>query len=613
MLPVMTLVAALQTPQRTRSTNAAFLIAKIAGALFLGATAVALYGLGIFIMYLIWTSDQGIDNSLVAIAGSLALVVFVTQIGWLAILRRQPVSAPRIQDTAQALRSLIIAADDQFAPLVPLQPRPLAPPEIDTGGTTIAPIRQIGNGNLAAIGGAILATLIVILFLSLCGLFNSTEVTTPGANHTLTSMLGIFVPLGIILIVFPVVIVAQLAQQRGRGTTVIVTADEVSWQTGTRMQTLPWREVQALAQITSAQMSGTTTTTTNSALMTTYILISTERAFIWRVTGATSAHDFAASEQLLRYVVTYTGQPLRDITTLTNDLARYGSGMLAQMLTSRISIAGDTERMRRFAQAMPITVTPTPRAAGWRLMLVALIVFLVIDALLPLGAARIQAKAAAYDAHRLALVQAQPPLVHDALTSFDAAWILPDTQKRGFAPAFTAQGLRFGGDDPGNFEDALYTGTAYTDGVFEVTTQESGKVPTDGDGTGIIFHADILGQNFAMFHILADGHWDIYRYAYVDNEASDNWHWLDEGYSAAINKGVGARNTLLVIAQGNQLWFYANGTLVENYQIDPAYDHLPTQGYAGVYLNDAAMRGDFTDFNIYAIPPHPDFWTALLH
>jgi hypothetical protein len=46
---------------------------------------------------------------------------------------------------------------------------------------------------------------------------------------------------------------------------------------------------------------------------------------------------------------------------------------------------------------------------------------------------------------------------------------------------------------------------------------------------------------------------------------------------------------------------YVNERLVGSY-VAHSYDHLPSSGEAGVYLDETAMTGVFTQFSVYPAP-----------
>jgi hypothetical protein len=132
-------------------------------------------------------------------------------------------------------------------------------------------------------------------------------------------------------------------------------------------------------------------------------------------------------------------------------------------------------------------------------------------------------------------------------------------------------------------------------------------------GAGVMFHTDRQNEHFIEFNIDTDGHWSLAYYKHVDDHASDNWNYLNEGFSSAIRKGLGAQNTILYVQRGRHITVYVNGQQVDSDDFTSTYyGDLPMEGFPGIYSDQAAMDTAFTDFLVYRLPAPPDFWTALL-
>jgi hypothetical protein len=91
------------------------------------------------------------------------------------------------------------------------------------------------------------------------------------------------------------------------------------------------------------------------------------------------------------------------------------------------------------------------------------------------------------------------------------------------------------------------------------------------------------------------------RYRYVDNRPSDNWDEIDAGESAAIKNSPGEAKQLLVISRGNLFWLCVNGRFLET--VNNRYDPIPALGYVGLYLDDTALTGTFTNLSVYPVQP----------
>ncbi len=77
---------------------------------------------------------------------------------------------------------------------------------------------------------------------------------------------------------------------------------------------------------------------------------------------------------------------------------------------------------------------------------------------------------------------------------------------------------------------------------------------TQGDEGGIVFRANSSNSVFYLFRISQSGAYDLY--VYIDSQGSHAQRLLS-GSSGIINTGNQA-NTITIIAQGGNLYFYVN-------------------------------------------------------
>jgi len=114
-----------------------------------------------------------------------------------------------------------------------------------------------------------------------------------------------------------------------------------------------------------------------------------------------------------------------------------------------------------------------------------------------------------------------------------------------------------------------------------------------GAGGGITFRGDTLAGNFYYFHVYPDGSYHIY--------ISQNHKLTTElgaGTIGSFAAGFGQKNTLTVIAQGSQLYFYVNQKFLTKLQ-NATY----TGGYVGVLVSDITTPAEvvYTNAQIWNI------------
>src|SRR5215472_16244213 len=109
-------------------------------------------------------------------------------------------------------------------------------------------------------------------------------------------------------------------------------------------------------------------------------------------------------------------------------------------------------------------------------------------------------------------------------------------------------------------------------------------------------------MRFVVLMVNAFGHWGLWRFDDVDG--SSTWTVLTSGDSAAVRKGLGNTNRLLVVTIGRLYLYYINGQLVGSY--DDTRSLTTTTGQVGIFVNNAVAQGRFTDFALYTVPSPPN-------
>jgi DnaJ C terminal domain len=118
---------------------------------------------------------------------------------------------------------------------------------------------------------------------------------------------------------------------------------------------------------------------------------------------------------------------------------------------------------------------------------------------------------------------------------------------------------------------------------------------TQGDEGGILFRADPNNSKYYLFRIDTNGNYDLYVYSSSQSSSATR---LLSGTAQGFKTGLNQPNTLALVAQGNNLYFYANGQF-----IDHASDGTFTSGKIGVFGEDATNPTDaaFTNAQVWQL------------
>lgn len=138
----------------------------------------------------------------------------------------------------------------------------------------------------------------------------------------------------------------------------------------------------------------------------------------------------------------------------------------------------------------------------------------------------------------------------------------------------------------------------YGSGVYEVeatVVEGAGK-----NGAGMLFHVDSTTDSFYVFEFTAEGYVWL---GYCNGGCSEAQPFVAEGWvqSSAVNQGLGATNTLRVIADGPELTFILNGQVVGQ-----TNDSQLASGDVGVFVenfSDGDSRVQFDNFKFNPIQP----------
>ena len=554
-----------------------------------------------------WTS---VTPSMFFLVLPIALVVPLSRV-WPLLTKQQAL----LHGDPRGIRDALALNDDRLMPPVPLQPAPLAPTDLAAGTVRLGPLRPLIAGKPTATPAAVAAILLPITFFFLFFplMFTFTFDNDFGFPDFFGTAFFPFFPLVIVLLFgLPTILVSVVIRLRNRGKGLYATVDAlgIQWQRPAPPKgevRIPWDQVRSISRVAyndsyngygAYNYGASTYPTVSWGITTAYVLEAPDAVLVWTVGSLSTPQEAAASEALLRTVVTRTGKPLREMTGLATEIAQSG-GNVTSILANRLPGVVPTAA---FAPLMPgQQAKRRPRIWPW---LVAVVVVLLFGSLYG-GGAWAQSYQPTYIANLPTQIHAERPLLHDDLANPDGAWITkaPDKEDLG-GFAYANGGYQLSGNQPGFTVMATYPYQQFGDAVaYEVTATQSGKLQKDGgDGVGIAFNSNIAQDDFMMFTVTTTGDWQIYHYKYVDDRASDNWNYVTGGHSSAIYTGQGQTNRLLLVVRGRYFLVYINDQFVKSY--NTRYDRgLPTSGYAGVYLDDSSLVGTFNDFSVYPVKP----------
>ncbi len=522
-----------------------------------------------------------------------------------------------LRSGVQSIRDGLAQNDERLTPQVPLQPAPLAPSDLAAGIVRIGPLHQPVAGNPARSNAAVLLIVLPIFFMFVLLPLTFMDIGEDLAPFNLSfnfmdTYFFPFFPIALIaMFLVPMTVGATIMRLRNRrkGLYVTVDAQGIQWQRPAPLKgevRIPWEQVRSLSRITISGTVGATSTSGYGAnamgmgMSMAYVLESPEAVLMWVISSLSKPEDALAAEAFLRTVVTRTGKPLRDMTGFANEIVQAG-GNVSYTLANRLPGAVPTAAFAAYAQAKQSKRRPRV----WIVGLVITLIVLLFGSLYG-GGAWAQSYQPTYLAHLPTQIHAEKPLFHDDLTTPNDSWLTQSPSNDDYQGyAYANGGYQLSGNKLGNTVLSIYPFQAFGEpAAYEVTAMQSGTPQKDGgDGVGIIFDSSSSKDEFMLFDVTYTGRWQIYHYKYVDGNASDDWSYLDGGHSEAIHTGQGATNQLLLVVRGHYFLVYINGQFIETYNARYEASTLPTSGFAGVYLDDAALVGTFNNFSVYPVKP----------
>jgi len=609
----------LATLEQQQTSNRRVSVWGVVGRVVLALLAVAVIGgMLAFIGYRLWLGWQTgqwdgfwmltINGIFVAI-----LPVFVLLPFW------NPQS--RLAVAIPALRQIAAAREDALTP--PVIPQPLALPSesLPVNGAAIGPLKRLiavnGNRN-ARIFPLVWLIFMLPFILLITGATDFELGPILPFNFDLfgnSSSIVLFplAMIGMYAVVIGVFAVAFILRMRAGWATMTAQADaeSIRWRVGGVERRIAWRDVRSFSRLATMLTNGVGAYAALSATPgVVYLLDGPDASLIWSLAPTANDSQYAASDYLCRLIISRTGLPLRDLTVVANDLA-VTRGNVQRVIMMR-SVMGSGATASPTLQTLALTPPPPRRRIGRRVgavLALSLVPLLLLAAVFGYGGF-VEHYQQAYFASLPQRLHSETPLFQDTLDTANYQWpvdAVTKTVHRG--QRFVHGAYELYGDDPSQASWAWENSTGpFGDAAFEVSVSERGAVGSGGsDGIGLMFNVSLYGDRFSVFRIHADGSWDLYTYRSDQSEPANSWNYVDGGKSSAIHQGGGAENTLLALKRGKDVLLYVNNHFIEAY-----YDRdseLPFLGYVGLYLNDDAQTGDFSNVAVYPVqPPSSEWW-----
>jgi len=386
-------------------------------------------------------------------------------------------------------------------------------------------------------------------------------------------------------------------------------AEGIRWIVGGVERRIAWRDVRSFSRITATLTTSVGAYAALSATPVVYLLDGPDASLIWLLESPTNDNQNAASDYLCRLIISRTGLQLRDLTVVANDLAAT-RGNVRRVLMMR-SLMGSGATASPTLQALALTPPAPPQRIGGRVgavLALSLIPLLLFVAIFGYGG-YVEHYQQGYFASLPQRLHSETPLFQDTLDTANYQWPVDAVTKQNHQGQRFASGVYqlFGDDATQSNWVWENSSNPFGDAAFELTVSEHGAIASSAnDGIGLIFNIDRYGDAFSLFQIHADGSWELNPYHSLQGDPSQGWGYAATGDSSAIHPGIGATNTLLVLKRGKVVLLYVNSHFITAY-----YDldnRLPSLGFVGLYLNNDAQTGDFSNLSVYPVQPPSSEW-----
>lgn len=505
----------------------------------------------------------------------------------LVIYAAQPKVRPEV---VRSILDALARGDAPLAPLAPLQPEPAA--DVPAGqAVTLRRLRQVPLGNARWRGLVIILAIVPMEFL----MFIFARLVLLGVDSSSFQVFGLSLSYleliaGLAALIGALGAFALLSSSSLLRLHITVDESGISWHSGERRKhtgQVHWDEVRAfycMEYLPSSASPGAT-----------FIVDAGDHTFTWIIGRVAPRRDFDETAALARIIRLRTRLPLRDISELAVTVCQY-QHQPDELL--RLGMTPDA------IVALQRLTYRSPRLL-WLLAPVMLVI--ILGFVVPLvGVQRLEDYQRNYFASLPQKIHAETPIYFDSLAASDNQWDVEQPSKDN-------------GEWSIGYHDGTYqlTGQSgsyvysnldsfYSDAAIEVTVVQRGKAADGNDGVGILLRAD-TDQNMVVYYVSpTDGSWSLSHLLYNPANPDDSWRYMDSGTSAFVQTGADASNTLLVLARGQTYLLYVNGHFLDAYT-DRFHDqgNLLTFGQVGLYVNDGATTGIFSDFSVYPVQSPP--------
>ncbi|HLZ20500.1 MAG TPA: hypothetical protein VKQ30_00035 [Ktedonobacterales bacterium] len=499
-----------------------------------------------------------------------------------------------------AARKAALEGDSAHVPLAAPQPIPDADDTPAITRRTVTPLIRPSRIRDSAVF-AVAITLFVCAFMlaiTVITLFFSWISTSPEVGPAVLILLGITVCC---------LAGGNAALHRCRRThkpvSVTVDGQGLHWRESTgchRIRHIAWSQAQAF--MTFSWRSHSTYTAYQI-----FALIAPHAVFTWELTQRSSRDEKQAHEKLAGLIATRTGLPLRDLTVSFNDAIAPLPVPAKPKIRFPLGSPGTPDAVPGIPALIAAPDTIDATRTRRRIRLGALVAIISVPLILLDGAGfYLQREQPHYFAAYLARAEAQSPLYLDALNEDDGQWpVQPATTSNPGTYFFTEDAPLHGvyqlsGADP-QYHMYAWQSQSFSDATVEVTARYPKNAPSNVAGAvGLLLRQRGDGDQFVEFQVDTTGRWEFLDYA-ASRGSTNDWRFIDDGYSSAIHPGMDAINRVAVLMHGNDFILYVNGVFLR-VETDSS---APTSGTAGVYVANDMPGGQFADFAVYPLPADP--------
>lgn len=518
----------------------------------------------------------------------------------------------RLRSLSSALVHAAASEDERLAPVATQQPA-IETPQTRADNLSLRVSRSFDGSMQSQRMAVSLVIFGFVLVFAFAGFVSGmARQTVSQTSSGMSAVVGL-VTVMLVVIAFPLLILATVLVRGRRGVTVTVDERGVEWKrrrwARQRVTRISCQSIRSFFQITYQAPLASMWMRPTTISSTTYVVDGGDDLLTWSVSPSSGDEEAEASEILAREIAIRTRLPLRDLSVLAEDLARTG-GYAPRVVAARVR-PGTEGTAAPFITVIGQDAATAKRAItrSRRIALLTASLLVVTFGLLSGGAFWLHSYQQHYLASLPARVHAETPLYTDALSYDDGQWPAAQLSTTSAAQATWVDSAYQLSGAPGH---GIHSWRApfYSNVAVEVTAEQLSAAPAgSADGVGLTVRAGEDPLKMTIFLVNPTGHWGLYSYDETSTYYGSYSHLLVGGFSPAIHEGLGQENRLLVVAHGYLYLCYVNGVFVGSF-----FDNLHTTysyGSAGVFVNDGAFTGAFKNFAIYPVQPPSSLWWVV--